>query len=458
MDRAALTRLYLDEVTRRRLRAGELLGELPDAELLNAFQPPGRKYLSRPLFIGHAECEQLYTDVARVRAALVSLPDRLYGGDFAAFARAAGADDTYVSAVMRDRSAPTTRQARADLYTDESGFRLLELNLSSALGGMENADMCRALLKHPVLADFARAQRLGYVDTMREQVNDLLVESGLAADSCPFVAVTDWPSSYQRKLGPYMRLLAARWRELGLDAHACHLGELEVRGGRVWLGDRPVDVIARMFMIEYLRESPVAPALLAPILDAAARGAVKIFAPLDSDLFTSKGALAMLSDDANRQVFTGSELASIHRLVPWTRMVAPGPVTVPDGSRADLLDYAIAHQDDLVLKPTLGHGGAGIVLGWHGTSPQHWREELTSAVKSSYIIQHRIRPVPELFPDEDGELVPWIAVWGMFTVVNGYGGIYVRAATIDSEMTVINRGRGAFAGCCLAAGPPPAHP
>jgi hypothetical protein len=454
MNRAELTQLYLTEITRWGLRASELLGDLPDSELLNSFQPPGRKYLPRPVFISQPERDQLYHDVETVRAAVVSLPDRLYGGDFAAFAHAVGANDVYVDALMRDRSAPTSRQARADLYADESGFQLMELNLGSALGGMENADMCRALLRNPVLADFARSYHLGYVDTMREQVNDLLVESGQAPGSFPFVAVTDWPSSYHKKLGPYMNLLAGRWRELGLDAHACHLGQLEVRDGKVWLGDRAVDVMARMFMVEYLLESPEAPALFTPILDAAARGEVKIFAPLDSDLFTSKGTLAMVSEHRNRHLFTGPELASISRIVPWTREVRPGPVTLADGSEVDLLEYAVANQDELVLKPNMMHGGEGIVLGWHHTtSPQLWRDQLAQACGGSYIIQRRISPAPELFPDENGDLVPWTTVWGVFTVVDGYGGTYVRAARADSDMTVINRGRGAFAGCCLSAGP-----
>jgi hypothetical protein len=452
-DRATLTARYLDEVRCRGLRAAELLGDLPDADLLNAFQPPGRRYLPRPLFIGAAERDQLYTDAETVRAALVSLPERRYDGDFATFARAVGANEVYVAALMRDRSTPTSQQSRADLYADDAGFHLLEFNLGSALGGMENADMCRALLAHPVLSGFATAHGLGYVDTMREQVHDIFAETGFGPGSFPVVAVTDWPSSYERKLGPYMNLLAARWRELGLDAHACHLGELELRTGRVWLRGRAVDIIARMFMIEYLVESPAAPGLATPILDAVARGEVKMFTPLDSDLFTSKAALAMLSDDRNRQLFTARELESIDRLVPWTRAVRPGPVTLEDGSRVDLIDYALAHQDHLALKPAMLHGGEGVLLGWHETtSPRLWREHLARALDSCYVIQRRVRPVPELFPDDDGELVPWITVWGTFTVVRGYGGIYVRAASVDSDMAVINRGRGAYAGCCLSAG------
>ncbi len=453
MNRAELTGLYLAEIARRGLTAWELVGDLPDAELLNAFQPPGRKYLCRPMFLGEHERQRLYRDVETVRAALVSLPERTHDGDFAAFARAVGAGAIYVEALMRDRSAPTSRQARADLYANESGFHLLELNLGSCLGGMENADMCRALLLHPVLAAFAGEHGLGYVDTMREQVNDLVTEAGIAPGSFPFVAVTDWPSSYGKKLGPYMNLLAARWRELGLDAQACHLGQLEVRGGRVWLDGRAVDVIARMFMIEYLLESPGAPELFAPILDASARGEVAIFSPLDSDLFTSKGGLAMLSDHRNRHLFTGAELESIDRIVPWTRDVRPGPVTLADGGEADLFDYAIAHQHELVLKPNMLHGGEGVVLGWHATaSPQRWRDELTKALGGGFVIQRRIWPQPEFLPDDNGDLVPWTAVWGVFTVASGYGGAYIRAARRDSDMTVINRGRGAYAGCCLSAG------
>ncbi len=451
LDRTALTGRYLDEVIKGGLRAGELLGGLPDTELLNAFQPPGRKYLSRPLFLGQAEREQLYQDVEILRAAVVSLPQRWFGGDFAAFARAAGAGETYIAAVLREQGAPTTRLCRADLYADQSGFRLLELNLGSALGGMENADMCRELLKHPLLAQFAAAHGLSYVDTMREQLDTMLLECGLAPGSGPMVAVTDWPTSYERKLGPYFGLLAARWRELGLDAHACQLGQLQVRGGRVWLDGRPVDIIARMFMIEYLMEAPQSHDLLDPVLDAVARGEVKMFAPLDADLFSSKAALAMLSDDAFRHLFSPAEQASIDRIVPWTRILRPGPVTLPDGRRGELMDFAAAHQAELALKPAIGHGGAGMVLGWgDDISPARWRTELARAAADNYIVQERISPVPELIPGDDGELVPWVTVWGPFTTARGYGGTYIRAARADSELSVVNRGRGAYAGCCLS--------
>jgi hypothetical protein len=402
------------------------------------------------LFIDYPQCQQLCTDIQNVRTALVSLPDRRYGGDFAAFAAAAGAHGA-VAAVLAGQGGPPTQLARADLYAGQSGFQLLELNLSSAIGGADNIDMCRALLRHPVLAEFAEAHGLGCVDTMRNQVDTLFAETGLEPGSFPFVALTGWPTGYAQQ--PYLEAMAASWQQLGVDAHACHLGELSCRQGRVWLGGRPVDAIYRMFYIAQLHESAQAPALLAPIIDAAARDEVKLCTPLDSDIFASKAALAMVSDDANRHLFTAAELESIDRIVPWTRMIRPGPVTVPDGSRADLLAYAVAHQDELVLKPSMGWEGIGVVPGWEDLSPEQWQVQIASASEPWYVIQERVRPEPELFPDEDGQLVPWLPVWGLFTGSPGFGGIYVRAAR-GCETGVINQALGAFSGACLSAGPP----
>jgi hypothetical protein len=445
VDRTALTALYLDEVRQRGLRASDLLGDLPG---LKPFYYEGR-YLSRPLFIGYSECRQLYTDVENVRTALISLPGRLYDGDFAAFAEAAGAYGA-VAAVLTGQHTPS-QLARADLYASQTGgFQLLEINHSSANGGTDNVDMCRALLRHPVLAEFARAHGLGYVDTLRNQVDTLFAETGLEPGSGPVVALAGWPSE-DDKPDLFLQAMAADWRQLGVDAHGCHLGELSLRRGRVWLADRPVDAIFRLFSIGLLHESRRALAVLTPVLEAAARGEVKLCAPLESDIFSSKAALAMVSDDANRHLFTAAERESIDRIVPWTRLVRPGPVTVPDGSRADLLDYAVAHQDELVLKPSMGSEGVGIIPGWEDLSPQQWDAHVTSVSEPWYVIQKRVRPEPELFPGEAGELIPWIPVWGLFTGSPGYGGIYVRAV-MNSGAGVISQALGAFNGSCLSAG------
>lgn len=447
LSRAELTADYLDEIKRRGISAGELVSTQPESVGLQSFY--GGRYLPRPLFLGREECEELASDILTMHAALISLPDKLYGGDLAAFARSVGMTEVQVSAVLRSRGTTVTKQSRADLYMDETGFKLLEFNMGSALGGIDQSDMARALLDQPVLAEFAQTHRLGYVDTMREQVNNMFVECGFEPGSRPVLATVDWPSSYET-LEPYMRHFATRLQDMGIDAHVGHIGQLEVRDGGVWLGDLKVDIIQRLFMLEDLLEYPDAPALMDPILDAAARGEVKIFTPLDSEMFASKGALAVLSDEANRQYFDQQTLVSLDRILPWTRMVRSGPVTLENGSRVEFLDYVLGHQDDLVLKPTSRYGGQGVLLGWREeTGAELWEERVRDALDGAWVVQRRIRPVPELFPMHDGDPVPWIVNWGIFTVVNGYGGVFARAATVESDLEVIRLFAGASVGCCL---------
>ncbi|WP_020387422.1 hypothetical protein [Kribbella catacumbae] len=454
LSRAELTAEYLDEIKRRGISAAELVSTQPESVGLQSFY--GGRYLSRPLFLGHEETEQLANDILTMHSALISLPDKLHGGDVAAFGRSVGLSEVQISAVLRSQGTSVTKQSRADLYMDETGFKLLEFNMGSALGGIDQSDIARALLDQPVLAEFAQAQRLTYVDTMREQVNNMLVESGFERGSRrPVLATVDWPSSYET-LEPYMRHFAVRLDQMGIDAHVGHIGQLEVRDGGVWLGDVKIDIIQRLFMLEDLLEYSEASQLMDPILDAAARGEVKIFTPLDSEMFASKGALAVLSDEANRQYFDEQTLASLDRILPWTRMVRAGLVTLEDGSQVELIDYVLSHQDDLVLKPTQRHSGIGVLLGWReDTTAELWAERVKEALdEGAWIVQRRIRPVPELFPMPDGDPAPWIVNWGVFTVVNGFGGVYARAALVESTDEVVRLGGGGFVGCGLHVLPP----
>jgi hypothetical protein len=451
-DRATLTALYLEEVGRRGVRASELLSVMPKAGPMPAKYR--QDYLSRPLFLGHAERDQLNQDLQQLRTALVSLPGLLYGGDLAAFARAVGMTGDQAAAVLRSRTGQITQLARADMYPARDGLHVLEFNMGSGIEGIDNDDICRWMLRHPVLREFARAHRLGYVDTMHTQVSMVLQETGFQPGSFPMVAITDWPAHYQR-IGTYLHKLARRWRSLGLDAHACHLGELKAGGGRIRLRGRPVDIVFRLFLIEHLLE-PEGHALMDPVIDAAARGEVAVFTPLDSELFGSKAPLAMLSDDANRKLLPAAQLAAIDRVLPWTRMVRPGPVTLEDGRTVDLLGYAASHAGDLVLKPTLLHGGLGVLPGWHpGVSAQVWRDRLAGAAGGPYVLQRRIRPEPELCPGEDGEPVAWVTTWGVFTRPEGYGGVFARAFTAASQVAVLRTGMGCYVGCCLDAPPGP---
>ena len=439
----ALTNDYLTEIASHEMRANELV-ELAGRLLNLPATTYANRCLTRPVFLEKATVSRIGNDVERLHAALTSLPDRLFGGDVAAFGRAVGVTAAQARAIARRAVAAPTKMSRADFFQDDDGFRVLEVNMGSTLGGLDNNLLNEALLTHPLMADFVSSRGLTYVDTLGVVVDTLRAECGVPAGERPFVAAVDWPQSYQT-LAPQLHYSAGLLGRYGLDVDACHLGELSMHNGRVWLKGRAVDVVYRVFLVEDLLQ-PESVQLIDPLLEAVERDEVKMFVPIDADIYGSKGALALLSDEANRHLFSADELASLDRILPWTRMVREGSVTTPDGERGDLADYAVANQAELVLKPVLLHAGLGVLLGWTASREQ-WRQQLVAASDGPYVLQRRVHPLTEPFPADDG-LRPWVLSLSVFHGTAGFGGLWVRGTT-DLDGGVLNMANGAFAACCF---------
>lgn len=435
----ALTEAYLEGFAASGVAPSEILDAVRPSTVDTSFY--GRS-LSRPVFLSLEQVEQLGTDLERVHAALTGLPRRIFGGSMAAFAQAAGITKTQAEVVVRGSGNTASKMGRADLYLDERGFRLLEFNFSSALGGLDSPVLNRSMAEQPFIGDFIARHGLGYVDPLVELVRTMFTECGLAGGSRPIVALADWPASFvtlEQSLYKSAEVLAP----FNIEAFPCHVGQLRYADGRVWLGERAIDVVYRLFLMEDLLD-PTGPGLIEPVLRAAERGEVGLFIPMDAELYGSKGALALLSDEQYRHCYSADELASLDRILPWTRLIRPGPVTV--GSRQlDLLEHALADQQELIIKPTMLHGGMGVVPGWR-TSAEDWRDQLVAAMDQPYVLQRRVHPTAEWFPTDDGP-EQWFLNWGAFLGSGGYGGMYVRGVRDPNE--TVNMNTGATGTCCF---------
>jgi len=442
MTQNALTDRYLEAFAESGPPAKEFVNQLLASTVDTTYNG---KMLTRPGLLERDQVDQLATDLEMLYSCVTSLPDRLFGGDLAAFAASTGMTPEQVSAIVRGRGSAPSRMARADLYIDETGFRVMEMNMSSALGGVDNMVLNRAMLEVPFIAEFVRANHLGYADTMVEVAETLFAECKVPSGTRPVVALCDWPASYET-LEPQLRKNVAVFDALGIEALPCHIGQLRLAGDSIWLGERQIDVIYRLFLMEDLLD-PSGPALIDPVLRAAERGNVAIFSPMDAELYSSKGALALLSDESNRHLFAEDELASLDRFLPWTRMVRPGPVTV-DGASVLLEEYALSERTELILKPTLLHGGMGVVPGWQ-TEPEDWQRQIESSMDEQFVLQKRIHPFTESFPKLDGPGTEEFAVlWGGFLGARGYSGMLLRGTT-KSDAGVLNMTTGAIASCCF---------
>ncbi|MER6213709.1 hypothetical protein ABT213_06570 [Streptomyces sp. NPDC001674] len=401
----------------------------------------GSAFLTRPVFFGHGESRELGERLSRLYDLLLTLPHRLHDGDLRLFTAALGWAPAQIEAAVRPDGTPRElpRCGRADLYREEDGFRLLELNGGSPLGGWDIALLNRALLQEPYIAGFARRHDLAFTDGIKVLV-DLWQDSfpGLDLSSHPFVALLEWPDSYDG-MEPHLNRMATLLAAHGIDAVPCHLGELEYRADGVRWAGRRIDVVHRWFVINDVA-TPEDVALLAPLTRAADRGLVHLFTPLENEVYGSKAALALLSDERNRSLFDRAELELIDGLLPWTRLVRDEKVEVA-GERVDLLSYASAHRNDLVLKASSSHSGLDVLAGWE-TPPDEWAARVRAAADHPVILQRRVRPVPEDFPTPGGgPTEPTILTWGVFLTGHGYGGAYLRG-TPDPAAGVISSARG----------------
>jgi hypothetical protein len=329
----------------------------------------------------------------------------------------------------------------------------MEFNMGCTIG-WDSGDMCRGILEDPEFSRFASEEGLQHVDTVTEQVRTFRHEMGLAPDARPVIALTEWPSNFA-EMGPYMSALINLWRARGLDAYPCHIGQLERRDGKLWLEDRPIDIVYRQFMMVDLLDDN-ADALLEPLLGALESGEARMFTSLESELYGSKASLAMLSDRTNRHLFSDEELDAIDRLLPWTSPVTSGTVILEDGTESSLLDHALANQQELILKPALLYGGQGVVPGWSPElTPDDWHKLLLDALDGPFVLQRRIHAVPEPFPEPDGGVRPWVVTWGVVMMASGYGGLLTRCAPADGDIEVLNLDRGALLGSGFHVGKSP---
>ncbi|MEU8528438.1 MULTISPECIES: hypothetical protein [Streptomyces] len=401
----------------------------------------GSAFLTRPVFFGRGESRELGARLSGLYDLLLTLPQRLHDGDLRAFTAALGWSPEQIAATLRPDGRPRElpRSARADLYREEDGFRLLELNGGSPLGGWDIALLNEALLREPYTASFAQEHRLDFTDGI-DVLRNLWHESfpGPDPSTNPVVALLEWPESYpvmERHLRRMAGLLAAH----GVEAVPCHLGQVEYRADGIHVAGRRIDVVHRWFVINDVVTAGDA-ALLAPLSEAADRGLVHLFTPLENEVYGTKAALALLSDQRNRSLFDRAELEVIDVLLPWTRLVRDEKVEVA-GERVDLLRHALAHREDLVLKASSSHSGLDVLAGWE-TSADEWAGRISAAVDGPYILQRRVRPVAEDFPAPGGGPVePAVLTWGVFLAGRGYGGAYLRGTT-DLDSGVISSGRG----------------
>ncbi len=192
----------------------------------------------------------------------------------------------------------------------------------------------------------------------------------------------------QRRLVEWCR------RRHGVEVLHADPSELRLKGAEVYCGDHQVDLVYRDYSVLDLIELEAAGTSVEPMrrLFRENRVVSSIGAELDH-----KACWEVLTDPAIADRYFGEDERRVfQRHVLWTRVVAERRTLLPNGETGDLLEYARREPETLVLKPSRGYGGEGVLIGQTVTAAE-WERALDAALtdEERWVVQ-RLAPIPVL--------------------------------------------------------------
>jgi hypothetical protein len=378
----------LDDETGRQSQA-QLNGQLHRRELFFGERPLCT--VLRPRFLTSDQYRHLRRAVAAVmpafaRAHQVALADPAFRAQF-------GLADWEETLLQTDpRFSAPSPTARMDTFLTPEALWFTEYNAETPAAPAYNDVLSEVFLGLPVMRRFQRRYEVRPLPGRHHVLHALLdaYEQWGGRDR-PRIAILDW-----REVPTYSEFLLFQeyFRSQGYECLIADPHEFEYRDGLLLAdGITPVHLIYKRVLISELVGRC---GLDHPVIRAVRDGAVCMVNPFRCKILHKKASLAVLSDEANRHLFTPDQAAAIAAHVPWTRVVADRRTEL-DGQPVDLLTYANDHRGELVLKPNDEYGGKGIILGWEVDAGQ-WSVALQAALRDPHIVQRRVPLPAEPYP------------------------------------------------------------
>jgi hypothetical protein len=232
------------------------------------------------------------------------------------------------------------------------------------------------------------------------------------------------------------RLVEYYQRRHGLEMLHADPSELRLKDGEVYCDDRRVDLVYRDYSVLDLVELQAEGVDVEPmrLLFRENRVISSIGAELDQ-----KSCWEIFTDPvlAERH-FTEEERRVFQRHILWTRVIADRRTQLPGGESGGLLEYARRERETLVIKPSRGYGGDGVLLG-HTVDAAAWERAIDAALADQdlWVVQRLaqipVLEVPTLAPD--GVLHPE-AFYHVMGFASGPRGLAVLARA--SQRQVVN--------------------
>ena len=287
-----------------------------------------------------------------------------------------------------------TPTSRLDFFAvpGSKSLGLTEYNAETPAGAAYGDMLSDVFLDMPAMRAFSRTHEIAPIPS-RHGVTGALLDawqefSGTRAR--PRIAILDWSDvpTYTE-----FELYQAHFRAMGLDCVIDDPRNVEYRDGKLIVAGAPADLVYKRVLISELVEQG---GLESPLVRAVRDRAVCMVDGFRCKILHKKASLAVLSDEANQEMFPLDERLAIAGCIPWTRVVSDRTTTWR-GAAVDLVRLMLDLREWLVLKPNDDYGGKGITLGWT-VDDVTWEAAVKAALASPHIVQERVEIPSEPYP------------------------------------------------------------
>lgn len=346
------------------------------------------------------------------------------------------------SMMCQEREVPVS--CRLDLSLTEAGFKVLEVNMGSSIGGMEFQNFEPIIRNtHTVLSNestgkqfISRKTQTLYIQFLVEQI---LAYTQTNSSEINIFLISDAEAEKEKNeivRSFFDELLTKELQRIGKkgSVYINTISALEMKSDGLYFAENNVHAV----LILDFSLNTITPDLF--------RGFImnNIYFPdhLGTTFMRDKRNLALLRRLANANKFDSKENDLVLKNIPWTELVANTDV-IYEGERHNIVTLLRKSKDKFVIKIIDGLQGKDVFIGKF-SSETDWENVIDLALKSGkYIAQEFSDSLNLLAPNKQNEWVPHKLVWGAFGFGDTYAGSWVRMSPVESTTGVINSATGA---------------
>jgi len=398
-----------------------------------------------PLFISWQTRETITEACIKVFHLIQCLPGRRFENDPARISEYYGMSRENVQICLYgvDNEYLSHFLARGDFIFTPQGLKCLEYNVSANLGGWELPLWEAQFLQVPFISEFINTWKIkitnkNLISLLFDYMLDITLkafpgeeEINIALAIRKQEALTGMANMQSYFNRVYLDCLQHNHRLKGTVIF-CRYDQLKVKGQNLYYENKKVHTI----LDYYLGEIPLEVVALFKMRK------VLIYNGPAAVILSNKLNLALLSELEDSGLFTAAERETIKRYIPWTRKMIPGTSTY-EGSPINLEDFIISHREHLVLKPAVGYGGEGVVIGSQ-TPANLWKERVEKSFQEKYwVIQEHMKTPRLYFQWGEKGAVACDTTWGILVFGSHYAGVFMRALPPQYSKGVVNVKQGA---------------